>query len=177
MANQNNTPGFSGEAAEALGSAMTIAGQMGHTYIGSEHLLCALAKNSESAAGVLLARQQIRFRDLILQLKDRVGIGQSVELHEKDFSPRLKKLLMNARSYAVSRMISTLVRSIYCSRSSPTVTAPPTPFSPSKALIPSRGFTQTFPREITTAPALTIRPKNTNAPPESPIMYAMNFRC
>lgn len=102
MANQNSVPGFSSEAAEAIGSAMTIAGQMGHTYIGSEHLLCALAKNSESAAGVLLARQQVRFRDLILQLKDRVGIGQSVELHEKDFSPRLKKLLMNARSYAVS---------------------------------------------------------------------------
>lgn len=103
MANQNITPGFSGEAAEALGSAMTIAGQMGHTYVGSEHLLCALAKNSESAAGVLLARQQIRFRDLVLQLKDRVGIGQSVELHEKDISPRLKKLLAGARSYAVSK--------------------------------------------------------------------------
>lgn len=103
MANQNSVPGFSNEAAEALGSAMTIAGQMGHTYIGSEHLLCALAKNSESAAGVLLARQQVRFRDLILQLKDRVGIGQSVELHEKDFSPRLKKLLMNARAAAVEK--------------------------------------------------------------------------
>lgn len=102
MANQNNTPGFSGEASEAVGSAIAIAGQMGHTYIGSEHLLCALAKNSESAAGVLLARQQVRFRDLILQLKDRVGIGQSIELHEKDFSPRLRKLLANARSYAVS---------------------------------------------------------------------------
>ncbi len=103
MANQNSVPGFSSEAAEALGSAMAIAGQMGHTYIGSEHLLCALAKNSESAAGVLLARQQVRFRDLILQLKDRIGIGQSVELHEKDFSPRLKKLLMNARSYAAAK--------------------------------------------------------------------------
>lgn len=103
MANQNSVPEFSSEAAEALGSAMTIAGQMGHTYIGSEHLLCALAKNSESAAGVLLARQQVRFRDLILQLKDRIGIGQSVELHEKDFSPRLKKLLMNARSYAAAK--------------------------------------------------------------------------
>jgi len=103
LANQNSAPGFSSEAAEALGSAMTIAGQMGHTYIGSEHLLCALAKNSESAAGVLLARQQIRFRDLILQLKDRIGIGQSVELHEKDFSPRLKKLLINARAYAAAK--------------------------------------------------------------------------
>ncbi|MDE7230480.1 MAG: hypothetical protein K2N56_08375, partial [Oscillospiraceae bacterium] len=103
MANQNNVPGFSGEAAEALGSAITIAGQMGHTYIGSEHLLCALAKNSESAAGVLLARQQVRFRDLILHLKDRAGIAQSVELNEKDFSPRLKKLLLNARSIAAAK--------------------------------------------------------------------------
>ncbi len=103
MANQNNAPGFSGEAAEALGSAITIAGQMGHTYIGSEHLLCALAKNSESAAGVLLARQQVRFRDLILHLKDRAGIAQSVELNEKDFSPRLKKLLLNARSIAAAK--------------------------------------------------------------------------
>ena len=103
MANQNNVPGFSGEAAEALGSAITIAGQMGHTYIGSEHLLCALAKDSESAAGVLLARQQVRFRDLILHLKDRAGIAQSVELCEKDFSPRLKKLLLSARSIAASK--------------------------------------------------------------------------
>lgn len=103
MANQNNVPGFSGEAAEALGSAITIAGQMGHTYIGSEHLLCALAKNSESAAGVLLARQQVRFRDLILHLRDRAGISQSVELGEKDFSPRLKKLLLSARSIAAAK--------------------------------------------------------------------------
>ena len=103
MPNQNNNPGFSSEAAEAIGSAIAIAGQMGHTYIGSEHLLCALAKNSESAAGVLLARQQVRFRDLILQLKDRVGIGESLELHEKDFSPRLKKLLINARSFASTK--------------------------------------------------------------------------
>lgn len=102
MNNQNNMPGFSGEAAEALGNAITIAGQMGHTYIGSEHLLCALAKSSESAAGVLLARQRVQFRDLVLQLKERIGIGQSVELHEKDFSPRLKKLLMSARSFAAS---------------------------------------------------------------------------
>ncbi len=103
MANQNNMPGFSGEAAEALGSAIAIAGQMGHTYIGSEHLLCALAKNPESAAGLLLARQQVRFHDLILRLKDRAGIAQSVELNEKDFSPRLKKLLLNARSIAAAK--------------------------------------------------------------------------
>ncbi len=103
MSNRNLTPAFSNEAAEALGCAITIAGQMGHTYIGSEHLLCALAKSPESAAGALLARQRIRFRDLILQIKERVGLGQSAELSEKDFSPRLRKLLLNARTCAAAK--------------------------------------------------------------------------
>ncbi|MDE6727458.1 MAG: ATP-dependent Clp protease ATP-binding subunit [Oscillospiraceae bacterium] len=103
MSNQNITPAFSSEAAEALGNAITIAGQMGHTYIGSEHLLCALSKCPESAAGTLLAKHRIRFRDLVLQLKERVGIGQSAELTENDFSPRLRKLLLNARSYAAAK--------------------------------------------------------------------------
>ena len=103
MGNQNVTPAFSSEAAEALGNAIAIAGQMGHTYIGSEHLLCALAKCPESAAGALLSRQRIRFRDLIMQLKGRVGIGESTVLSENNFSPRLQKLLLNARGYAMAK--------------------------------------------------------------------------
>lgn len=103
MANQNTTPAFSSEAADALGSAITIAGQMGHTYIGSEHLLCAFAKSPESAAGALLIRHRIRFRDLVLQLKERAGLGQSAELSENDFSPRLRKLLLSARGYAATK--------------------------------------------------------------------------
>lgn len=103
MANQNITPAFSNEAADALGCAITIAGQMGHTYIGSEHLLCAFTKSPESAAGALLTRQRIRFRDVVLQLKERVGLGQSTELSEKDFSPRLRKLLLNAGNYASAK--------------------------------------------------------------------------
>lgn len=100
MANQNVTPPFSNDAAGALGCAITIAGQMGHSYIGSEHVLCAFAKSTESAAGALLARQRIRFRDLVLQLKERVGIAQSTQLSENNFSPRLRRLLLNARSFA-----------------------------------------------------------------------------
>lgn len=105
-------PAFSSEAAEALGCAAVIAGQLGHTYVGTEHLLCALAKgssNGESAAGALLAKQKIRFRDLVLQLKDRVGVGESrpdstgIALSEKDFSARLRRILLNARSYSSAK--------------------------------------------------------------------------
>lgn len=96
-------PAFSAEAAGALASAIAIAGQMGHKYVGSEHLLCALAKNPESAAGVALAREGVQFRSLIMELKERAGFSQAAQLCEKDFSPRLKKLLSLARSSASSR--------------------------------------------------------------------------
>ena len=104
----HNAPAFSAEFAEALANAVTIAGQMGHKYIGSEHLLCALAKNTESAAGAALAREGVFFRDLVLLLKDRAGAGTPCTLSEKDFSPRLKKLIMNARGIALSRGENTI---------------------------------------------------------------------
>lgn len=103
MSNQTTPPAFSSEAADALSCAAAIAGQMGHTYIGSEHLLCALSKSTESAAGALLAKQRIRFRDLVLQLKERIGVGEGTELSENNFSARLRKLLLNARSYAQAK--------------------------------------------------------------------------
>lgn len=108
MSNQN-PPAFSSDAAEALSCAAAIAGQLGHTYVGTEHLLCALSKgseNGESAAGALLAKQKIRFRELVLQLKNRVGVGESpleITLSENNFSARLRKLLLNARCYASAK--------------------------------------------------------------------------
>ncbi len=110
MTNQNSgrAPDFSEDAAQALANAITIAAQMGHTYIGSEHLLCALAKNTQSTAGMLLARHQVLFRNLVLQMKNRIGAANVSQLNENDFSPRLKKLLLNARNIAAARNESTV---------------------------------------------------------------------
>lgn len=99
----SDMPAFSAEASGALSNAVTIAGQMGHKYVGSEHLLCALAKNPECAAGVALAREGVQFRKLVMALKERAGISCACDLCEKDFSPRLRKLLSAARSAASSR--------------------------------------------------------------------------
>lgn len=105
MTNRNTgkLPDFSEDAAQAVANAITIAAQMGHSYIGSEHLLCALARNTQSTAGMLLARNQVQFRSLILQMKDRIGAANSVQLCEKDFSPEMKKMIINARGFAASR--------------------------------------------------------------------------
>lgn len=109
MINQNSgqnagrPPELSEDAALALANAITIAGQMGHSYIGSEHLLCALVKNTQSTAGMLLARHNVLFRNLILQMKNRIGAANVSQLNENNFSPRLRKLLVNARNIAAAR--------------------------------------------------------------------------
>lgn len=105
MTNQNSgkISGFSEDAAGALANAITIAGQMGHTYIGSEHLLCALVKNTQCTAGMLLARYNVLFRNLILQMKNRIGAASCSSLSENNFSPRLKKLIVNSRNIALAR--------------------------------------------------------------------------
>ncbi|MGN1119733.1 MAG: ATP-dependent Clp protease ATP-binding subunit, partial [Oscillospiraceae bacterium] len=99
----SGTPGFSGEAAAALDGAVSVAECMGHTFVGSEHLLCALARDGSGAASVLLARQRITQRDLLLRLKARRGIGKPVKLSDANFSPRLKKILPSARALAQGR--------------------------------------------------------------------------
>ncbi len=95
--------GFSAEAQSALRAAVNIAECMGHTYVGSEHLLCGLCKEPGYPSAVLLSRYKINYRDLLLRLKSRLGVGVGVKLSERDFSPRLVKLLTGARSIAAAR--------------------------------------------------------------------------
>ncbi len=105
MTNQNSgrASAFSDDAARVLADSITIAGQMGHTFIGSEHLLCALVKNTQSTAGMLLARNNVLFRNLVLQMKNRIGVANTAKLTENNFTPRLKKILLNSRNIASSR--------------------------------------------------------------------------
>lgn len=105
MTNRNfaKPPEFSEEAAQAIAAAIAIAGQMGHSCIGSEHLLCAFARNTQSTAGALLAQSRIQFRSLILQMKNNTGAVNNMQLGEKDFSAELKKMLIAARNIASSK--------------------------------------------------------------------------
>lgn len=97
------TPGFSAEASAALDGAVSVAECMGHTFVGSEHLLCSLAREGSGAASVALARQRITQRDLLLRIKARRGMGKTVKLNDGNFSARLKKLLSSARQIAAGR--------------------------------------------------------------------------
>ncbi len=97
------TPGFSAEGSAALDGAISVAECMGHAFVGSEHLLCAISREGSGAASVILSRQRISQRDLLIRLKARRGLGKQVKLSESSFSPRLKRLLTSSRQIAAGR--------------------------------------------------------------------------
>lgn len=99
----NNLPDFSGEASAALNSALSIAECLGHSSVGSEHLLCALAREGSGTASVLLTGCRITQRDLLMRIKARQGLGKAVKLTDANFSARLKKLLSGARTAAANK--------------------------------------------------------------------------
>ena len=53
------TDGFTGKAILALKEAICAAEELGHTYIGSEHLLLGLLEEGSNAAAAMLAAQHI----------------------------------------------------------------------------------------------------------------------
>ena len=54
---------FTNGAQRALNSALEIASELGHTYIGSEHLLLGLIKNEETSSAKILNKNGFNKRE------------------------------------------------------------------------------------------------------------------
>ena len=55
---------FTERAQNALNHSLQIAGDLGHTYIGSEHLLLGLMSEGESAAAIMLKARGLSVRQI-----------------------------------------------------------------------------------------------------------------
>ena len=88
--------GFTEKANDALNKAMEIAENLGHTYIGSEHILLGLLNNENSVAGKLLKEKGINFNNIYDMIKATVGVGIPTELLPSDFTPRSKHIIESA---------------------------------------------------------------------------------
>lgn len=88
--------GFSPKANAVLNRAFTLAQGAGHTYIGTEHLLWALAAEENSLASAVLKGQNVSARDVERQLLLSVGAGVPTLLTQQDITPRLQRVLTNA---------------------------------------------------------------------------------
>lgn len=85
--------GFTEKANIALNKAMETAENMGHTYVGSEHLLTGLSYDVGGVSGTVLLSRGVTTQMLEELLKKSVGIGAPTVLSPDDFTPRSKRIV------------------------------------------------------------------------------------
>ena len=85
--------GFTQKANTALNSAIEFAESLGHTYIGSEHLLAGLIKSEGSVANTALTSRGITFAKIESAIRTEIGIGTPTVLSPNDFTPRSKNII------------------------------------------------------------------------------------
>ncbi len=88
-----NFNGFTEKANESLNQAINSASQMGHTYVGSEHLLLGLLKIGSGVAASTLAKYGITVDKIEELIRNNIGTGTSTRLSPDYFTPRAKRVL------------------------------------------------------------------------------------
>ena len=85
--------GFTQKASTMLNCAIEFSQELGHTYIGSEHILGGILKENTSNAAAILKDEGLSFDELKEQLELDVGKGMPTVLAPSDFTPRTKRIL------------------------------------------------------------------------------------
>ena len=93
--------GFTEKANAALNAAITAAENLGHTYVGSEHLLMGLLQDTSGVAGAALSARGVTSEKIEELIKKTIGIGSPTSLTPGDFTPRSKNIVES--SIAVAR--------------------------------------------------------------------------
>ena len=94
------TDGFTGKAILALKEAICAAEELGHTYIGSEHLLLGLLEEGSNAAAAMLAAQHITAQRVRNALVELVGRGIPAQVQEDCLTPALSEIMQQAKAFS-----------------------------------------------------------------------------
>jgi ATP-dependent Clp protease ATP-binding subunit ClpC len=87
---------FTACANSCVNLAISFASDLGHTYIGSEHLLYGLVAEKNSTSSCLLIKQNISKGLISSTLISKIGKGNKTKLNSKDITPKLISIIDNA---------------------------------------------------------------------------------
>lgn len=90
--------GFTAMANEALNAGAKEAEKLGHTYIGSEHILCGLLSVDDCIAYSVLYKNGVTLNRARQKLVQTVGKGAATCLCADDLTPRGERVIENALS-------------------------------------------------------------------------------
>ncbi len=88
--------GFTQSANNALNYSIEAAENLGHTYIGSEHILLGLLSDSRMVSASILGSKRVTLKKAEEQIKSIIGMGLPTNLTPDDITPRCRKIIENA---------------------------------------------------------------------------------
>lgn len=88
--------GFTQKANDVLNAAIEYAENMGHTYIGSEHLLLGLLTQNGGIAYTVLINKKLTAGKVEDAVRNSIGFGVPTVLTPGDFTPRCKNIIESA---------------------------------------------------------------------------------
>ena len=92
---------FTPKASTSLNSALTFATDLGHAYIGSEHLLWGILSTADCAASKLLRTHGVSEEAIKRSIVEATGIGIPSPISPSDMTPRAKKIIENSLDFAI----------------------------------------------------------------------------
>ena len=87
---------FTNRAEKALEIANDLAMELGHNYIGTEHILYGLAKEGTGVASKVLELQNVTPEQIKEEIEALIGVGAELENGTVGFTPRTKRVIENA---------------------------------------------------------------------------------
>lgn len=90
-------------AREAIQLASEASMELGHNYIGTEHLLVGLLREGEGVAGRILEANGITEENVIERIERFIGVGEATQTPPSGFTPRTKYVLEH--SYTEARRL------------------------------------------------------------------------
>ena len=87
---------FTNSANSAIEIANEVAIELGHNYVGTEHLLYGLAKEENCIASQVLANQNIYAEDILNKIEELVGRQENNAINTIGLTPRTKRVLERA---------------------------------------------------------------------------------
>ncbi len=91
---------FTRRAVNSIETAIKAASQLGHTYVGTEHLILGFIQEGGNVASSVLKSNNIKLDDVYGQIIMLIGQGERTKLNYENFTPALHRIFNGAVSMA-----------------------------------------------------------------------------
>ena len=100
---------FTAKARESINLAVQAAEELGHSYVGTEHLLIGLLEEGGGVAARVLSENGVKKEKVISLVSQLISPDQTVRMEESGYTPSARRVLENSYKEAV-RFKARLIR-------------------------------------------------------------------